>query len=324
MCAIKPAPETSVISFGNKGQGYLYSITNADMNTTIYLLENGTKSREQSLFPDNRHAMGTYFITIACQWTIDIPQFGKITPDLPCRTDARNGPPIIRIVIPSRWSTLDPSLLSRAADIHDEITSSEGYKDVKSIFNVSWREQEAVMDYHVYHFKKYADLVEHWDMLHYVYEHGLRTCWDLCMTAAIAYLWLQSRHTRLPARVLTSSLYSAVPIAHATMNSNKTVCDVDLENKLMVLFVSIGITALTGVAIFICVLHLYFRRKWSGRGTRVTCIRDEKDTYPYTPGPPRSYTPPRPYRETALSHITYSPTPQNHNPRKSNLQGGTK
>lgn len=60
------------------------------------------------------------------------------------------------------------------------------------------------------------------------------------------------------------------------MNSDKTIYDVGLENKLMVLFMSIGITALTGVAIFICVLHLYFRRKWSGRGT---CIRDEEDAY---------------------------------------------
>lgn len=131
---IKANPgDTSVIHFGNKGAGHLYDITNADLNTTIHHMVNKTQQETRLLIPDGIHAMGTYFVSLSCHWVVDIPNYGKITPDLPCFKSAQDSIPTIRIVIPSR--TLDASLLSRANDVHVEISSSEGYKEVKSIFN---------------------------------------------------------------------------------------------------------------------------------------------------------------------------------------------
>lgn len=115
------------------------------------------------------------------------------------------------------------------------------------------------------------------------------------------------KSNRRPAQVLAAGLYPSIPYTQA-FPLDKTACNQGLENKL-VMVVSLGIVGLVLVSIFLCFLHLYYKRKWTGRGTKVACIHDHEENYPY--GPPRT-CPPQPYRETILSRIPRDqPYPEN-------------
>ena len=55
--------------------------------------------------------------------------------------------PDVTIIVPSRWTNINPSLLTKANSVRDEFTATDTYYNLSSIFDDSWTHENLIVNF---------------------------------------------------------------------------------------------------------------------------------------------------------------------------------
>jgi hypothetical protein len=122
-CRPANSDEPSVVSIGN-----LFALTNIDIYTMVECtFPNNTLSSRHLIYNDT-HIAGTYFVHLtSCLCSITFTNRPSVFPLWPCREqDMNQTSPIIKLVIPIRWSHINDSIVIKAMTVEGEIFPDDG------------------------------------------------------------------------------------------------------------------------------------------------------------------------------------------------------
>jgi hypothetical protein len=206
------------------------------------------------------HSIGTYVIHLPCSCVIDIPNYGLVKPSIPCY----NTPllPRTRILIPTRWSNVNPSLIAKALTIEQQLQSSS-FTNLESIFNPEWNTSILPnitippLDLPVY-----SDINQHLIDFSHHYLAYVYLAWNTILTLVLLFLAHKVGGNRI---ALPFASVNYVPAARGLTDDALTL-------RLNTLILTIGILDIAIVAGFLILLYFYYKRKWTGRGLGCTTV----------------------------------------------------
>jgi hypothetical protein len=144
-CRSASPGEVSIISLTSQPNlDKVYAISNAANDTRIVCRDaSGSITSEQQLYAT--HQVGSYFVSISnCLYSIELADRSIRIPH-PCRINA-NLTNTVRLIIPSRWTSLSKELIVKARTVEKELRLLPAYKNVSEIYNPLWKQSAIVID----------------------------------------------------------------------------------------------------------------------------------------------------------------------------------
>jgi hypothetical protein len=130
-CRPANTAKPSVVSIGN-GTRNLFALTNIDIYTMVECTHSNKTLASQHLINNETHVAGTYFVHLtSCLCSIVFTNRPTVFPLWPCRQEeVAQTSPVIRLVIPIRWSQVNDSTIIKAMTVESELFPDDGYKAV--------------------------------------------------------------------------------------------------------------------------------------------------------------------------------------------------
>jgi hypothetical protein len=167
-------------------------------------------------------------------------------------------PHVVRIFIPSRWTSIPKNQIQKMTSIEHELSTAPIFKDLKEIFDKEWHEKELVFNTtNFLNFQKYADLVRHITTYHSEYLNYIALIWDCLLTVGLFTIW--SRVTVAaygrPAAAAAFLAVAYVPAARA-----ETELDQQLNHKLNVFFSTVGTALILSLIFFLIIIFVCIKK----------------------------------------------------------------
>jgi hypothetical protein len=134
-CRPANTAEPSVVYIGN-GTRNLFALTNIDIYTMVECTHSNNTLASRHLIYNETHVAGTYFVHLtSCLCSIVFANRPTVFPLWPCRQeDVAQTSPVIRLVIPIRWSTVNDSTKIKAMTKESELFPDKGYDNLTAVY----------------------------------------------------------------------------------------------------------------------------------------------------------------------------------------------
>jgi hypothetical protein len=275
-CRPANSEEPTVNSIGN-GTRNLFALTNIDIYTVVECnYPNNTLAARHLVYNDT-HVARTYFVHLtSCLCSIVFTNRPPVYPLRPCRQEDINQlSPVIRLVIPIRWSQINDSMIIKAVTVEGEIIPEEGYENLSSVYRPDWRLVDSVLEQpKPLKFEKFENFVTHTGNHGDTYFSYGAVIWATLLTMALFHVYCKVLG-------ITSRAPLAFPAVQYTANALSD-CDAKLEHRLHIFFISISVMNVAFlfalfVTLFICLRKRQARRAAKGAcvGYSLRCVRAE-------------------------------------------------
>ena len=312
--------DVSIIDLGD----YHYAVTNAPITTTITCVNRSTPpSTSVYKLMNETHQPGTYIVALRCGCIITIPNLVTINNPIPCRQNNNNTGlviPTVYLTIPSRWTKLQPSQLSKAVSIHEELYKGTAYTTLEGLLNNHWMMNDSVVNLTEYKYQDFSaftsDILNHHERyLTYINLLMLTILFVLVFT-----LWGRDIANTRAAQAANAMAMAYLPVAHGVSTSTPSTCldDDKLIHNIKIFFLCLGLIDIIILTMFLFIMFCYMKYRWTQRGYGVSCYRDDTEIYA-----PLSRNNKRKHHNNPAPHMAYPqsfPMTAMHHPQASRTQ----
>jgi hypothetical protein len=231
------------------------------------------------LIYNETHVAGTYFVHLtSCLCSIVFKNRPTVFPLWPCRLEeVAQTSPVIRLVIPIRWSQVNDSTIIKAMPVESELFPDDGYDNLSAVYRPDWRDVDAVLEIpNPLKFDKFETFVTHTATHAESYYSYGAAIWGTLLTMGIFHVYCKV--LGITSRILLA--YPSIQYSARALSD----CDAKLEHRLNIFFICLivlkfALIMLVFLALYVCFGKRQTQRRPTGPcvGYFLRCVRGRED-----------------------------------------------